>query len=347
LFIRHFPVSVQSTSTNLLDGRKPLALLLLLHLPLLALQPLRAGLTAAQPWILAAAVAAFFLFFRQRSAGTVCWTRMCSLLLLADALLLGAAVLFNDAAFAALAAVCVAAACCTASADKVMDRHLGCLSLLLLLPLSPPERIANLFQRLFNEPALNLTSWMAWSLDILHYRTQQVLSSDFGAVNIGQMLWNPAAFRSFAALCVIWSIVRRRSVIQTTLLIACLTPLFLLLTAAAGTLVLRGTLRAAIDSPILPTACLLPLYLPFILSADAWVRLMTSPVPAVLRPGEAAAWDNPFIVGWNVFVAGIAEVPLDVFEPREFRMPTASILWCVLMLPCASAVFLLFIIRGA
>lgn len=340
------PVSAQSIVTCLPDRRKPLALLLLIHLPLLALQPLGAGPGSAQFWIFFAALAAFALLFRKRSAGTACQTRSVSLLLFADAVLLAASVLFHDAAFAALAAVCVAAACCSAFADKVIDRHLGSLSLILLLPLSPPNLITVCGERLFNNPTLNLTSWMAWSCDILHYRTDQVLTSDCVAIDIGQLLWNSAAFRAFLAICVLWGVALRRSVIQTAFLTACLMPLFLLFTAGTGTLILKGTLSAPMNSAILRTACLLLVSLPFLFSADAFVRLMTSAVPAVLRSGEAAAWDNPFIIGWNVLVAGIAEVPLDVVEPKDFQISARCILWCLLMLPCASAVFLLFIVRG-
>ena len=296
--------------------------------------------------MLLAGLMAFFVLFRKRAAGTVCWSQICSLLLVVDAILLTAAVLLRDSTFAALAAVCVAAAYGTASADKVVDRHLGSLSLLLLPALSPPEVITQLCQPLLNSLTVTLTSWMAWSFDILHYRKDLVLTSEFTGIDISQLLWNPAGFRAVVALCVFWSLARRRSAVQTAVLIASLTPMFLLVTAAAGTLILSGVLPTALNSPILVSAAAIPLYLPFILSADAWVQLTTSPVPAVLRPGEAAAWDNPFIVGWNVLVAGIAEVPLDVFEPREFRMPTGSALWCLLMLPYATAVTLLFIVRG-
>lgn len=339
------PVQYQFVGKNG-SGRRPLGLLVLAQLPLLVVRPLRDGWHSPDLWILLACLAAFALLFRRRASGMVCWSPVCGTLLVADAALLTAALLLRSPLLAACGAICSLAALGAASADVVADRHLGSLSLLFLLAITPPTRIAEPCSRLVSNSVTNTASWLAWNRDIAHYRENNTLTSITTSVDVHDVLWNPASLQAVMAIAVVSGVLLRRSVIQTAALAVSIAPVFLLLKSWETLWLLKLQPGTFLGSPLRMSLCTLPLYLPAIASADAFVRVLTSPIPAVLRQGEAAAWDNPVTIAWNTLVAGMAEVPLKVFRASELQLSRFTVFFCCWLLPIASGLALFVFVAG-
>lgn len=328
------------------SGRRPLGLLVLAQLPLLALRPLRAGWQSPELWYLLAALAACTLLFRRRASGMVCWTSLCSALLAANAALLAAALLLHSPVLATLAAVCSIAALGAATADVVTDRHLANLSLLILLAVAPPARITEPCSKLMSNLVTNTASWLAWNRGTANYLEYHTLTSSIASINVNDVLWNPASLHAVIAIAVLTGVLLRRSVIQTAALAVSIAPVFLLLKSWETLWLLNLQPDTFLGSPLRMSLVTLPLYLPAIASADALIRVLTSPIPAVLRQGEAAAWDNPCTFAWNTFVSGIAEVPLNVLRSAELQLPRVTVFCCCWLLPIASGLALFILLAG-
>jgi hypothetical protein len=276
----------------------------------------------------------------------VCWSPLCGALLVADAALLTAALLLRSPLLAGCGAVCSIAALGAATADVATDRHLANLSLLILLAITPPARIAEPCSRLASNVVTNTASWLAWNRDVAHYRQDDILTGTIASVDVHDVLWNPASLHAVMAIAVLSGVLLRRSVIQTAALAVSIAPVFLLLKSWETLWLLKLQPDTFLGSPLRMSLCTLPLYLPAIASADAFIRVLTSPIPAVLRQGEAAAWDNPFTIVWNTLVSGMAEVPLKVLEATELQLPRFTVFCCCWLLPIASGLALFVLLAG-
>lgn len=331
---RVVPVIVKSFGGFILRGRMLPGMLLAVHLPFVALPLPRTDVRSVHFWT--APVCAGFLLLlllRRRSADRIRWGKLESLLLLIDAACLVLAFFRQDLVWAGLACVFATAAFAASYVDRIGNRHLGGLALLIWAAIGIPGHIASPLQRQATTTVTQLASNLAWRIEISNYREGQTLHSISSSVDIRQLLWNPAAWTCVFLMTVFWGVLLRRSVLQTLGLLLSMIPVFLLATSLQALWLLQPRTGSPFGSPLASSLCLLPIYLGMLASTDFFIRFVTAPVPIVARQGDAGGWDNPFIHYWNTLVAGFAMVPLQQTTTAAFRLPLPTAALCLLLLP--------------
>jgi len=316
-------------------------MLLAAHLPCMALPLLQTDVSSLQFWIPPVCLGfLLLLLLKRRSANEIRWGKPESLLLLVDAACLSVAFFQQDLVWAGLGCVCAAAAFAASFVDRMGNRHLGGLALFVWAAAGLPDSLAGPLQRQATAVVTQLAANLAWRAEISNYREGQTLNSISGAVDIQQLLWNPAAWTCVFLMTVFWGVLLRRSVLQTLGLLLGMIPVFLLATALQAVWLLQPRTGSPFSSPLVSSLCLLPAYLGMLASSDFFIRFATAPMPVVARQGEAARWDNPFIHYWNTLVAGFAMVPLQKSTTAAFRLPVPAVVLCILLLPVPPALLI-------
>ncbi|MFM8474318.1 MAG: hypothetical protein ACKOEO_00790, partial [Planctomycetaceae bacterium] len=191
-------------------------MLLAVHLPFVALPLLRTDVRSLHFWIAPVCLGLLLLLLLKRqSADEIRWGRPESLLLLIDAACLALAFFRGDPAWAGLACVFATAAFAASYVDRVENRHLGGLALLVWAAIGVPGNITGPLQRQATGTVAHLASNLAWRTGISNYREGQTLHSISRTVDIEQLLWNPAAWTCVFLMTVFWGVLLRRSVMQT------------------------------------------------------------------------------------------------------------------------------------
>lgn len=309
-------------------------MLLAVHLPFVAIPLLQAGVRSPHFWIAPVCAALLLLLLlRRRSADGIRWGKPECLLLLIDAACLALAFFQQDLVWAGLACVFATAAFAASYVDRIGNRHLGGLALLIWAMIGMPGNIASPLQRQTTITVTQLASNLAWRNEISNYRNGQTLHSISSSVDVEQLLWNPAAWTCVFLMTIFWGVLLRRSVLQTLGLLLSMIPVFLLATSLQAVWLLQPRTAGPFDSPLATSLCLLPIYLGMLVSTDFFIRFVTAPVPVVARQEESGGWDNPFIHYWNTLVAGFAMVPLQQTTTAVFRLPLPAAVLCLLLLP--------------
>jgi hypothetical protein len=331
---RVVPVAVKLFGGFILRGRMLPGMLLAVHLPFVAFPLLRTDVRSLHFWIAPVCLGfLLLLLLRRRSVDGIRWGKPESLLLLIDAACLALAFFRQDPVWAGLACVFATAAFAASYVDRIGNRHLGGLALLIWAAIGIPGNIAGPLQRQATIAVTQLASNLAWRIEISNYREGQTLHSISSSVDIEQLLWHPAAWTCVFLMTVFWGVLLRRSVMQTLGLLLSMIPVFLLATSLQAVWLLQPRTGSPLGSTLATSLCLLPIYLGMLASTDFFVRFVTAPVPVVARQGEAASWDNPFIHYWNTLVAGFAMVPLQKTTTAVFRLPLPAAALCLLLLP--------------
>lgn len=327
-------MSGRSISAFLFRGRILPGLVLAVHLPFAVLPMVKADFRSMDFWIPPACLGIFLLFYKaRRLSPAIRWGGLGSLLLLADAVCLALAFSLRDPGWAGLGCVCAVAAFSASHIDRVGNRHLGGLALLAWAATGLPEGFATFLKGQATARVTQFASSLAWRLEISAYREGQTLHSLSNAVNIPDVLWNPAAWTSVFLMSIFWGVCFRRSVMQTLGLLAGMAVIFLLATSLQVVWLLQQQPGMAFGRPLTVSVCLLPVYPGMLASADFFIRLISAPIPVVGRRTESGSWDNPFIHYWNSLVAGFAMVPLRSASSAGFRLPLTAAVLCVLLLP--------------
>ena len=327
-------VAVKLFGGFILRGRLLPGMLLAVHLPFVAFPLLRTDVRSLHFWIAPVCLGfLLLLLLRRRSVDGIRWGKPESLLLLIDATCLALAFFRQDPVWAGLACVFATAAFAASYVDRIGNRHLGGLALLIWAAIGIPGNIASPLQRQATIAVTQLASNLAWRIEISNYREGQTLHSISSSVDIEQLLWHPAAWTCVFLMTVFWGVLLRRSVMQTLGLLLSMIPVFLLATSLQAVWLLQPRTGSPLGSTLATSLCLLPIYLGMLASTDFFVRFVTAPVPVVARQGEAASWDNPFIHYWNTLVAGFAMVPLQKTTTAVFRLPLPAAALCLLLLP--------------
>ncbi len=255
-----------------------------------------------------------WLFHTRRTPGAEKWGILCRLLLVADVICLTAGTFKPSPWLVVLGMQLGLAAWCLASVERGYRRSLVYLALLPLLTLRlPNEMDTQLIQWLQNRTTA-FASGLGHRVNLVHFSEGNVLSVPGKTFLVAEACSGVKSLFTILFIAALVICMKRRAVLHSAVLLLCgmatagLMNVFRVLSVIYVWDWRRLDLSTGLPHDILGYVCL-AIAAGILLSADAFLEVLSAPIPDFRRPGIIARYRNPLTRIWNKWIATLEEDP--------------------------------------
>jgi len=253
-----------------------------------------------------------WLFHTRRTPGAERWGILSLLLLVADLLCLAAGALKPSPWLVVLGMQLGLAGWCLASVERGYRRTLFYLALLPMLTLRlPNEMDTQLIQWLQNRTTA-FASGIGHRVNLVHFSEGNVLSVPGKTFLVAEACSGVKSLFTILFISALVICMKRRAVLHSAILLLCgvavagLMNVFRVLSVIYVWDWKRLDLSTGLPHDILGYACL-GIAAGILLSADAFLEVLSAPIPDFRRPGIIARYRNPLTRMWNSWIATLEE----------------------------------------
>jgi exosortase len=262
-----------------------------------------------------------WLFHTRRTPGAERWSILAKLLLAADIVCLAAGAFKPSPWLVVLGLMFGLAAWCLASTERGYKRPLLYLALLPALTLRlPNEMDTQLIQWLQNRTTA-FASGIGHRVNLVHYSEGNVLSVPGKTFLVAEACSGVNSLFTIMFIAALVICMKRRAPLHGSVLLVCGMATAGLMNVARVLSVIyvwgwkQIDLSTGVVHDILGYASL-AVAAGILLSADAFLEVLSSPVPDFRRPGIISRYKNPLTYLWNMWIATIPEDAQFIPKPK-------------------------------
>lgn len=283
-----------------------------------------------------------WLFHTRRTPGAERWGLVCRLLLLADVICLAAGTFKPSPWLVVLGMQLGLAAWCLASVERGYRQSLLYLALLPLLTLRlPNEMDTQLIQWLQNRTTA-FASGIGHRVNLVHFSEGNVLSVPGKTFLVAEACSGVKSLFTILFISALVICLKRRAVLHSAVLMLCgmatagLMNVFRVLSVIYVWDWRQIDLSTGPPHDILGYTCL-AIAAGILLSADAFLEVLSAPIPDFPRPGIIARYRNPLTRLWNAWIATLEEDPAHTVKTSSGVSRRVVVLAGMLLLTAGAA----------